>query len=493
MGEIRKMLALDCGNSSYRLVLGTYQDERFDMEVIAQEKNAMIKVKDYYYWDLLKMYQFLIDHVKALVRKGVQPDTIGICTWGVDFALFDQQGFQLGNALSYRNTMGEKELAKVPEKDRATLFKQTGILSDRINSVYLLQAMKEVMPARIRACSKLLMVPDIFNYMLTGVMMNEPSEISTTQLFNSQTKAIDDEACDYFNIPKDWFSKIGQHGQVIGDLLPSVKEDMGIEGKLPVICVPSHDTAAAVMAIPAEEDEFLFISSGTWALIGAELDEPIMNEAVLSKGLTNEVGAYNKITLLKNSTGMFILEKMKKEYEEENDGKISWDVFLSLTAKSNTAKSNTDTWIDVNDPGLFNPTHMGRAVEGLIEVKIEAKIEAKITEKAQTENSSIDWGKLLGVVQRSMAKNFADTTSDLEAVIGKNFDTIYIVGGGSRNQYINQLTATYSRKTVVTCGEESTCLGNLGAQLNHFKPELTLKDIRQIIKNSIEIKSYQAE
>jgi len=474
MSKTRKMLALDCGNSSYRLVLGTYKEERFDMEVIAQEKNAMIKVKDFYYWDLIKMYQFLVDNVKALVRRGEQIDSIGICTWGVDFALFDQQGFQLGDALSYRNTMGEKELNKVSIKDREALFMQTGILCDRINSIYLLNAMKEIMPARISSCAKLLMVPDIFNYMLTGVMMNEPSEMSTTQLFNSSTKQIDKWACEYFGIPTDWFSKIGQHSEAIGEILPSVKEEMGIEGNLPVICVPSHDTAAAVMAIPAKEDEFLFISSGTWALIGAELDQPIMNEMVMAKGLTNEVGAYNKTTLLKNSTGMFILEKMKKEYEEEKNEKVTWEFFLNMSNKDKDGP-----FINVNDAEFFNPSHMGRAVEkALNEI---------------SNNNVIDWTKLLNVVQRSMAKNFSDTISDLECVIGKTFDTIYIVGGGSKNQYINQLTANYSRKDVVTCGEESTCLGNLGAQLNYFEPKMTLKDIRRRIENSIITKTYKAE
>jgi len=469
MCVVKKMLALDCGNSSYRLVLGRYKDDKLEMEVIGQEKNGMVRIKDLYYWDIMKMYDFLIKHLKELVKRGDQPDTIGICTWGVDFALFDQEGYQLGHALSYRNVLGEKILEEISPEKKVELFMKTGILSDRINSVYMLSALKDLMPSRISACRHVLMIPDIFNYLLTGVMINEPSELSTTQLFNSQTKEIDLWACDLFDIPSEWFSEIGEHGKIIGDLLPSVKEEIGIVGELPVICVPSHDTAAAVLAIPAEENEFLFISSGTWALIGAELDEPIINESVMEKGLTNEVGAYNKTTLLKNSTGMFILEKMKKEYEEELEKTVTWDDFLSIS--KNTV---VDEWIDVNDSEFFNPVHMGKAIE-----------------KSLGYNKDIlDWGHLVSIVQCSMAKNFADTILDIEDVTGKSFNNVYLVGGGSRNETINKLTAEYTGKTVITCGDESTCLGNLGAQLNYFEPKLKLQDIRHIINNSINMKRY---
>jgi len=471
MNGKKHIVALDYGNSSYRLVLGTYEDEKFEIEVIAQEKNGMVKMKDYYYWDIVKMYNFLISNLKKCVQKGIQIDSIGICTWGVDFAFFDKEGFGLGDALSYRNTIGQKILDGITNKDREKLFYSTGIYCDRINSVYMMSALQKVMPTRTEAAEHVLMVPDIFNYLLTGEMINEPSELSTTQLMSSVSKEIDSYACDFFDIPKKWFSKIGQHGEAIGNLLDSIKVEIGVTEDIPIICVPSHDTASAVAAIPTEEEEFLFISTGTWALIGVELDKPIINEEVLEYGLTNEVGAFGKITLLKNSTGMFILEKIKSEYEEANSLTITWDELLSKTEEV-----SNDYIIDVNEQRFFNPLNMTKEIQLVIN-EIDT-------------NSEVSIGKLLGTVQRSMAVNYAKILKKLEAVTHKKFDKVYMVGGGMRNKRINELTASISGKNVITCGEESTCLGNLGVQLKYFDSKLKLKDIRKIIGNSVKLEIY---
>ncbi len=473
MSKKIKMAALDCGNSSYRLVLGTYENDELKMETIAQEKNAMINIDGFYYWDVLKMYQFLIDNLKKLVMRGDIPDSIAVSTWGVDFGLYDEEGFRIGDVLSYRNTFGEDVINKIERGDLEDLFMRTGILSDRINSIYLLSALQELMPSKIEACRHVLMIPDIFNYLLTGIMMNEPSELSTTQLFNSKTKSVDESVCEFFGIPAEWFSEIGEHGKMIGKILPAVKDQIGSDKDIPVICVPSHDTAAAVSAIPADKEEFLFISSGTWALIGAELEQPIINEKVLKAGLTNEVGAFNKITLLKNSTGMFVLEKMKTEYEEEVGKEISWDEFLNIKPIR-----IDEEIININSADFFNPSSMSKAIMNSINSNNVGKV---------------DWGNLIDVVERSMAENYASTLSDVEEVIGKKFDSVYIVGGGSKNSRINRLTAEYTRKDIITCGDESTSLGNLGIQLNYFFPEFTLKSIRGILKNSIDMIIYKPD
>lgn len=476
MEHIKNMVALDCGNSSYRLVLGRFDGKTIDMEVIAQEANDMIRIKDYYYWDILRIHQFLITNLKKVAGMVDKIDSIGICTWGVDFALFDEQGNMLNNPLSYRNEIGKTHLEKLTDEEKESLFIETGILCNRINSVYMLSAIKEDMHSIYNAADKLLMMPDIINYLLTGIMQNEPSELSTTQLFSSTDKQVSVDACELFGISTSVFNKIGVHGEKIGDLLPSIKEQIGINYDIPVICVPSHDTASAVAAIPATENEFLFISSGTWSLIGAELDKPIINREVLKNELTNEVGAFNKITLLKNSAGMFIIQRIKKEYDEFTGKDNSWATINNLSDGIETI-----TLMDVNDARFFNPKSMS------------GEIIKYLTETGQYNKDVIDWGVIVKTIQESMACNYAVTINKLEEVTGKIFDTVYIAGGGSQNVLINELTAKRTGKRIVTCGKESTCLGNLGVQLSYFDSGRTLKDIRGIIKRSIEINEYISE
>lgn len=475
MAYKKNVIAFDCGNSSYRLVLGEFDGDKIKMEVLAQESNEMVKIKDYYYWDILKIYQFLIDNLKKVVKKVDRIDSIGVCTWGVDFALFDKQGNMLNNPLSYRNEIGEVCLNKLSKEEHDELFFKTGIKSNRINSVYMLSAIKDKMPALFNATDKILMMPDILNYFLTGIMTNEPSELSTTQLFSSLSKDVESEACDIFGINKELFSEIGVHGKKIGYLLSSIKEELDIDYDIPVICVPSHDTASAVMAIPAHEDEFLFISSGTWALIGAELDAPIINKAIAENDLTNEVGAFNKITLLKNSTGMFILERIKKEYEVVLNKASTWEELLNL---AQTAKKLC--LIDVNNQRFFNPKHMAQEIHHYL-------VDSKQHE------GLLDWALIINTVMESMACNYATTINKLEEVTGKTFDSVYLVGGGSKNQVINKLTAMYTGKKVIIGDKESTCLGNIGTQLNYFDPSLDPKRIRKIIENSIVTELFMEE
>ena len=472
MNKKKHLIALDCGNSSYRLVLGTYENNKLSLKVIAQENNNMIKVNGLYYWDLLKMYQFLITNMKKHIAKGGVIDAIGICTWGVDFTLFDEKGYELGSSLSYRNTLGNKVLERLSDNEKKSIFYNTGIYCDRINSVYMMKAIKELMPEKASVTKKLLMIPDIFNYYLTGKMINEPSELSTTQLLDVANKVISKETCDFFDIPVDWFSPIGEHGKIIGNLQDSVKEAIGSDYDIPVVCVPSHDTASAIAAIPTQEDEFLFISTGTWAMIGAELEQPVITDQAIEYGLTNELGALGKTILLKNTTGMFILENMKKEYELLQNEHISWNDFVALAGDN-----KEQLIIDVNNERFFDPQNMTEEIrKTLAQVSLD---------KQFTIN------ELLSIVYRSMAANYASTLKSLEEVTGKEFKKVYMVGGGTRNKKIVQLTANISGKEVIACGNESTSLGNLGVQLKFFYPEMALKDIRKIINNSITTESYK--
>ena len=470
---IRNMIGLDCGNSSFRVLLGRYDGQAITTEVIDQIQNDMIRIGDYYYWDILKIFEGFQSSLKKIARKVDKIDSIGICTWGVDFALFDKSGNMIGNPLSYRNDIGEIYLSRLTEEKKKEMFQKTGILCDKINSIYRLTALKNIMPDMYSISDKILMIPDILNYFMTGIMENEPSELSTTQLMSAKSRKICPDLCEEFGISENLFCKMGRHGEQIGLVRKSILEEIEVSYSIPVVCVPSHDTASAVVAIPAQEDDYIFISSGTWSLIGTETDEPIINDTVLEAELTNEVGAFNKITLLKNSAGMFIIQRIKKEYDLNMDKTSTWDELKDLAE----LYEGEIPLINVNNSRFFNPS------------KMSEEIWDYLTETNQVQGK-LNWGTIIKAVYESMACCYAVTVEQLEKAVSKRFDSIYIVGGGSKNAMVNKLTAKRTGKKVLACSKESTSLGNIAAQLKAFDETMDLKRIRKVIENSIAIAEY---
>ena len=473
----KTIVGFDCGNSSYRVVLGTYDGVRILTEVIDQIPNCMVKAGNYYYWDILRMFSDFKNILKRLVSRGETIDSIGICTWGVDFSLFDRKGNMLNNPLAYRNSLGEQQLSKMTDSERKQMFMNTGILCDKINSVYLLKGMKEEMPDVYRAADKLLMIPDILNYLLTGKMLNEPSEFSTTQLMDVNAKSVSDFVCREMKISRNLFHDFGRHGEAIGYLSDDIKAEIGADYDIPVICVPSHDTAAAVLAVPAQQEHFAFISSGTWALVGTELLKPLLSKEVFDAGLTNESGAFDTITLLKNGAGMFIIQKIKKEYETDVKREVTWEEIVKLSEEEG---GKNIPLIDMNDIRFFNPAHMGKEIWNYL----------KETKQAE---GGFSWNTIVKSVYESMACSYAVTIEHLQRVTKEYFDCIYIVGGGAKNELVNQMTANCTGKNVIACFGESTAMGNIAAQLKYFQPSLELKAIREIVCNSVETKSYMPD
>ncbi|HML36245.1 MAG TPA: rhamnulokinase family protein [Bacillota bacterium] len=469
----RNIIGLDCGNSSFRILLGKYDGQTITTEVVDQLPNDMIRIGDYFYWDILKIFDGFQSSLKKIARKVDKIDSIGICTWGVDFAMFDQEGNMVGNPLSYRNEIGETYLSRLTEEQKREMFRKTGIACDKINSIYRLAALKEIMPSQYSIADKVLMVPDILNYFVTGVMVNEPSELSTTQIMSAKSRRICPEICEEFGISEDLFCKLGRHGERIGLVRKSILEEIGVDYDIPVICVPSHDTAAAVVAIPTQESDYIFISSGTWSLIGTETDEPVMDDAVLEVGLTNEVGAFDKITLLKNSAGMFIIQRIKKEYDLAADRNSTWEELKALAQE----RKGKIPLININNSRFFNP------------LKMSEEIWAYLVETGQVQGE-FDWGTIIKAVYESMACCYAVTVEQLEAAVSKRFNSIYIVGGGSKNEVVNSLTAKRTGKKVLACGQESTSLGNIATQLKAFDETMDLKKIRKVIEDSIHIVEY---
>ena len=291
MADSKNMLSFDFGNSTLRSILCHFDGEKITSEVILSEANEIIKIDEYFYWDFLRLFSFMKKSIEKAASE-VKLDSVGICTWGIDFMLFDGDNHMLSNALCYRNSIGSEIMERQSAEEQKAMFYRTGILCDKINSIYMLKGIQEKMPSIASQAKKLLMVPDVLTYFMTGVMENEPSELSTTQLFDVRSMSISHEQCEALGIDPGLFQKIGEHGKVIGNIKREILDEMKIDYDIPFICAPSHDTASAVFGIPCEDEEFFFVSSGTWALIGAQIKKPVLTEEVIEGRLTNEVGAF---------------------------------------------------------------------------------------------------------------------------------------------------------------------------------------------------------
>jgi len=473
MERERNIIAFDCGNSSFRIVLGRFNGKSIEREVIDQYSNNIIQAGEFFYWDILRIFDCFKNSLRKAAAQVDRIDSIGICTWGVDFALYDKSAIMLSNPLAYRNTIGAEQIAGLDDETREELFFETGILSDKINSIYMLKGMQDAMPNLYSITDKLLMVPDIINYMLTGIMRNEPSELSTTQMMDVRTRSISTTACKNMGVDPNLFCSISSHGEKIGMLRKEICQELGVQYDIPVISVPSHDTASAVLAIPAQEDDFAFISSGTWSLIGTELDEPLVTKEVMEASLTNELGALNTITLLKNSAGMFIHQRLRKDYELIVGRSADWDELNSLME----AYKGDVPLIDVNSDCFFNPLDMSKAIWDYL--LNQGKV-----------SGAPDWGIILASLYHSMAECYKETIEEIQRVCKKEFNNIYIVGGGSKNFILNQITADRSGKNVVACDTESTALGCIISQLKYFDHSMSIKDMRAVADASIQKKVY---
>lgn len=465
-------LACDCGNSSVRVNLCRIENGKISVENILSEENKNMLVAGYFYWDMLRVFDLLKKGI-ALAAKKEKIHGIGICTWGIDFMLFDKNGAMLANALCYRNTLGEEQLSKLNIEQKQRMFYQTGILCHKINTVFMLKAMQEKMPKLLGIADKLLLVPDILNYFFTGVMQNEPSELSTSQMMDTRTMQINEEVCREHGVESGLFSPVGKHGTLVGNILPHILKEMNIGYDIPVICVPSHDTASAVLGVPAIEEEFAYISAGTWALIGAECPKPLIGQRILDAEMTNEVGAFGRITLLKNSMGMFILQRLKKEYESEY-GKTDWNSFTGLE----DASSYSALLYNVENKMFFNPGSMSDSIRKYL------------TDTGQTEGD-ITWPDIVLATHCSMASNYTAGIEDASYATGKEYTQVYVVGGGAKNDRINSRFADISGCNVLTCDRECASVGNAVAQLCYYQPALGLRDLKKIVAESLETKIHE--
>lgn len=459
---MKRYLGFDCGNSSIRTVVGSFDGEQLVLEVIAQVPNREYRGIGYDHWDILAIFHELLKGMKTACDTYPDIESFGISTWGIDFGLLGPSGELLGNPLCYRNRHGGEGMKGLSSEELDTLFNATGIQNLPMNTLYQLLGIRELLSEYYEHATSLLLTPDLLNYMLTGERNSEVSIASTTELIDMRSRTYAETVFSTTNLRRDLYAPLLPHKAVRGVLKQELAELYHIP-RLKAISVPSHDTAAAVLSVPTEDEHVAFISSGTWSLIGTELSDPLINETVQRLGFSNEGGALDTITLLKNSCGMHILQNIKRELEFKENRKYAWDEIVELSRPGLSIP--TLPTFDVNHESLYNPASMIRAVSELTGIE--------------------EIGDIIASSYRSLALSYGDTIKDLEDITGKHYDTIHIIGGGARNDHVNQMTADLTLKRVVSGPEEATSLGIIAMQILRDFPHYTVADLRAIIRDSV--------
>lgn len=454
-------LAIDIGASSGRHILGSIDNGKLVLEEIYRFKNGATIIDGSYYWDWKSLFANILEGLKVCNKINKIPCSVGIDTWGVDYALLDDDGEVVDGIYSYRDDRTLKCVDLVNEiisiKD---LYLRTGIQKQTFNTIY--QLYDDKLSKKIDKASSILLMPDFMNYLLTGVKMTEFSEASTTGLVNAKTSDWDYELIEKLGFNKSLFGEISTAGTVVGELTDKIREQVGFNTK--VVLVPSHDTASAIMSVPAEKD-YVYISSGTWSLMGIVCDDAITSDIARESGFTNERGYAGKITFLQNIMGLWMIQCLKKELNDKYD-------FVQLVEE---AKKYSDfpSILEVNDQSFFAPKSMIEAIKDYC--------------KNTNQKVPNEVGELAYCLYNSLAYCYNKAIINLETITSKKYNSINIVGGGCQNKLLNELTAKHTGRTVVAGPVEGTAIGNLISQILAEGRLSSLSEAKEIIKKSFDI------
>lgn len=462
-------LAVDIGASSGRHILGRVDGGRIELEEIYRFPNGMKTVNGCLCWDVEELWS----HVKAGMKRcrelGKIPVSMGIDTWAVDYVLLDREDRVVGNTVGYRDarTRGmDEEVYGIISQEK--LYERTGIQKQIFNTIYQLMAVKKQNPEYFEQAVSMLMIPDYLHFRLTGVKCQEYTNATTTQLVDPVAGTWDYELIRSLGYPVEWFVPLSVPGTVVGALSPAVEEEVGFSCR--VVLPGTHDTALAVAAVPSNEDDVLYISSGTWSLMGTERREADCTAVSMEHNFTNEGGCEYRFRYLKNIMGLWMIQSVKKELEQAGED-------YSFARLCDMAGEETiESVVDCNDECFLAPPSMTEAVKEFCR-----KSAQQIPETA---------GQLARVIYRSLAKCYGRTKRELEEITGKTYGRIHIVGGGANADYLNQLTADAASCPVSAGPTEATAIGNLAVQMISAGMYKNLREAREGIFNSFEIREY---
>ena len=457
-------LALDLGAESGRAMLGTLTDGALSIEELHRFPNTPVRVLGSLHWDALRLFHEICQGLTVAGRdRRLALDGIGIDTWGVDCALLGADGSLCGNPRHYRdarnNGVLEKVLGVLPREE---IFAHTGVQFMQINTLIQLYAMKMAGDPALASARTLLMMPDLFNYWLTGVARCELTIASTSQFYNPREKRWATELFDKLGLPAGILTEIVPPGTCLGPLLPSIAGTVGLPA-VPVYATGGHDTASAVAAAPAEGRDWLYISSGTWSLMGAELDQPVINDRLMAMNLTNEMGAGGKVRLLRNIAGLWLLQECRRAWALEG-AEFSYE---DLARQAAAAKPFTA----ILDPDAFlEPGEMpGRISEYC---------------KSTGQRAPASSAEISRMILESLALRYRQVLEMIESLLERRFAVIHIVGGGSQNQVLNQFVADATGRMVIAGPAEATAIGNVLIQAIGAGELSGLDEARGVVRRS---------
>lgn len=462
-------LAIDIGASGGRHILGHIEDGTLITEEVYRFSNSIIRCGNALVWDVETLFENVLEGLKECKKIGKIPVAVGIDTWGVDFALIDAEGKRLGHVVSYRDSRTDA-MEEIVERiiPFEKLYLRTGIQKQKFNTLYQLMKIKFQNYEVLEETEWMLMMPDYLGYRLTGVKAQEYTNATTTGLVNAITKDWDYEIIDTLGLPRQLFGQIKMPGTFLGNLRANIKCEVGYDTK--IFITTSHDTASAILAVPSMTKNTLYISSGTWSLMGTELKEPICTEQAREYNLTNEGGYEYRYRFLKNIMGLWMIQSVREELSPE----MSYE---EISLKATTEK--IESLVDANDARFLSPKSMCE------------EIRAYCKESNQQEPGTI--AEYAKVIYRSLAKCYKETLTELETITGAHYEALNIVGGGSRSDYLNQETANAIGRPVYAGPTEGTALGNLLVLLMANNKIASLAEGRELIAKSEFIKKYEPQ
>jgi len=471
MGQAHAYAAVDLGAESGRVVKGILKDGRLHLEEINRFKNGLVPINGHDHWNLIRLYESVIEAFEICAQSDVPIDSIGVDSWAVDFALLADEESLMGLPVAYRDSrtdgMMERMFEKVPKGE---VYEKTGIQFMKFNSIYQLLSLSDSKKSFLPLVKDFLMIPDYFHFLFTGKKTNEYTNASTTQLLNVQTGTWDDDLIAAIGAPKGMFKKLLQPGTIIGPITDQLQDVTGL-GPVPVVAPGTHDTASAVVAVPASDGDWAYISSGTWSLMGIEADKPNSSQKAFGYNFTNEGGVFGTIRFLKNIMGLWLVQRCRVAFNTEID-------YARLTQMAADAPAFVSL-IDPDRDEFLNPVSMTDAIA------------AFCTQTGQPVPGSE--GAYIRCCLESLAMQYRCVRKMLSDIYERAFDTIHIVGGGTQNKLLNQFAADATGATVITGPVEATSIGNVIMQaigLGHIED---LAEGRQIIRNSFDLETYTPE
>lgn len=473
MSKIKQVLAFDFGASSGRAMLGKFDGTRIELEEIHRFGNDPVQVGDTLYWDVLRLF---FEIKQGLVKaKACGPiDSLGIDTWGVDFGLVDKDGRLLENPVHYRDARTSKIMEKVfAIVPRDEVYRRTGIQFMNFNTLFQLYALKTQRPDLLDRADSMILMPDLFRYLLTGVRQAERTMASTGQVLDARTGEWDLDLFKKLDLPTDILCPLVDPGTKAGALSPQICDELGVQ-PIPVVAIASHDTASAVVSVPAEGEDFVYISSGTWSLMGIESRTPLINDKTFGYNFTNE-GGYNRTTrFLKNIMGLWLIQESRRQWIREGGNPSYADLEREALASKPFA-----CLIDPDDLTLGTPGDMPGRIREICRKTGQYVPQTR--------------GEVVRCIYESLALKYRVTKEQIEEISEKQYPRLHVVGGGTKDGLLSQFTANATGSEVIAGPIEGTALGNIAVQLMANGDIASLAEARKVIAASTELKRYQPE